>query len=148
MWEVWVIIFNKCFPKFFSCHNRFSSNSTWFYILELPTPFGMLHWKPNTFIHKNVYSVWNFYQPHHKSANFSNHHVPAYLFVTSISKITRFPLFNLFSQDFYNIYFENTASFLERRYTQYWFMLIPSLWECSASDLCRLLGILSLNCPE
>ena len=48
----------------------------------------------------------------------------------------------------YNLYFENTASFLESRYTQYWFMLIPSRWECSASDLCRLRGILNLNCPE
>lgn len=45
-------------------------------------------------------------------------------------------------------YFEYSASFLERRYTQYWFMLIPSLCECSASDLCRLRGILNLNCPE
>lgn len=49
----------------------------------------------------------------------------------------------------FNIYyFENIASFFERRYTQYWFMLIPSLCECSAKDLCRLLGILNLNCPE
>ena len=45
-------------------------------------------------------------------------------------------------------YFENIASFFERRYTQYWFILIPSLCECSAKDLCRLLGILNLNCPE
>ena len=49
---------------------------------------------------------------------------------------------------FNDLYFENTASFLERRYTQYWFILIPSLRECSANDLWRLLGILSLNCPE
>ena len=27
-------------------------------------------------------------------------------------------------------------------------MLIPSLCKCSAKDLCRLLGILNLNCPE
>ena len=27
----------------------------------------------------------------------------------------------------HNNYFENSASFLERRYTQYWFILIPSL---------------------
>ena len=47
-----------------------------------------------------------------------------------------------------NRYFEYTASFLERRYTQYWFMLIPSLCECSANDRCRLRGILNLNCPE
>jgi len=45
-------------------------------------------------------------------------------------------------------YFENTASFLERRYTQYWFILTPSLCECSASDRCRLFGSLNLNCPE
>ena len=45
-------------------------------------------------------------------------------------------------------YFEYSASFLERRYTQYWFMLIPSFCECSANDLCRLRGILNLNCPE
>ena len=49
---------------------------------------------------------------------------------------------------FRNHYFEYTASFLERRYTQYWFMLIPSLCECSASDRCRLRGILNLNWPE
>ena len=49
---------------------------------------------------------------------------------------------------FRNRYFEYTASYLERRYTQYWFMLIPSLCECSASDLCKLRGIRSLNCPE
>lgn len=40
----------------------------------------------------------------------------------------------------FNIYyFENIASFFERRYTQYWFILIPSLCECSAKDL-RLLS--------
>ena len=27
-----------------------------------------------------------------------------------------------------------SASFLDRRYRQYWFMLIPSLLECSANE--------------
>ena len=45
-------------------------------------------------------------------------------------------------------YFAYIASFFERRYTQYWFMLTPSLCECSANALCKLRGILSLNCPE
>ena len=45
-------------------------------------------------------------------------------------------------------YFTCIASFFERRYTQYWFMLTPSLCECSANALCKLRGILSLNCPE
>lgn len=42
----------------------------------------------------------------------------------------------------------SSASFLESRYTQYWFMLMPSFLACSASDRWRLFGILSLNCPE
>ena len=41
-----------------------------------------------------------------------------------------------------------SASFFARRYTQYWFMLIPSRCECSASERCRLRGRRSLNCPE
>jgi len=34
------------------------------------------------------------------------------------------------------------------RYKQYWFILIPSRFECSSKDRCKLLGIRNLNCPE
>ena len=43
---------------------------------------------------------------------------------------------------------ECIASFLDKRYKQYWFMLIPSRLDCSESWRCRLLGIRNLNCPE
>ena len=31
---------------------------------------------------------------------------------------------------------------------QYWFILMPSSSACLDKDLCRLLGMRSLNCPE
>ena len=40
------------------------------------------------------------------------------------------------------------ALFRLSRYRQYWFMLIPSLRDCSASWRCRDLGMRSLNWPE
>lgn len=53
-----------------------------------------------------------------------------------------------FSSNHITFYLEKAASFLASRYKQYWFILIPSCFECSASDRWRLRGILNLNCPE
>ena len=64
-----------------------------------------------------------------------------------MAKIMGYPIFCHFVATV-KAYLADVASFLDSRYTQYWFMLMPSRLACSVRDLCKLLGILSLNWPE